>query len=67
MFCMEPEKRQSTFLGPLEWRNLFRPSNKVSSYEKLIYQKWCPFFDFNTYKIIDDTQGESFWQKFLAG
>ena len=34
-FCIEPEKRQSTFLGPLEWRNLFRPSNKVSSYEKL--------------------------------
>ena len=35
MFCIEPEKRQSTFLGPLEWRNLFWPSNKVSSYEKL--------------------------------
>ena len=35
MFCIEPEKRQSTFLGPLEWRNLFQPSNNVSSYEKL--------------------------------
>ena len=34
MFCIEPEKRQSAFLGPLEWRNLFRPSNKVSSNEK---------------------------------
>ena len=33
MFCIEPVKRQSTFFGPLEWRNLIGPSNKVSSYE----------------------------------
>ena len=28
--------RQIPFLGPLEWRNLFRPKDKVSSYEKLV-------------------------------
>ena len=34
-FVLTLKKRQSKFLGLLEWRNLFRPSNKVSSYEKL--------------------------------
>ena len=34
-FVSNLKKSQNTFLGPLEWRNLFRPSNKVSSYEKL--------------------------------
>ena len=29
-------QRQIAFLGPLEWRNLFGPKDKVSSYEKLV-------------------------------
>ena len=29
MFCIEPEKRQSTFLGPLELRNLREPKAKL--------------------------------------
>ena len=28
--------RQIAFLGPLEWRNLFGPKDKVSSYENLV-------------------------------
>ena len=27
-----------TFLGPLEWRNLFGPKDKVSSHEKLAFR-----------------------------
>ena len=31
-------QRQITFLGPLEWRNLFRPKDKVASHEKLVFR-----------------------------
>ena len=31
-------QRQIPFLGPLEWRNLFGPKDKVSSYEKLVFR-----------------------------
>ena len=30
-------QRLIIFLGPLEWRNLFRPKEKVSSHEKLVF------------------------------
>ena len=32
-----------TFLGPLEWRNLFGPKSKVSSHEKLVFRSGVGF------------------------
>ena len=35
--------RQIAFLGPLEWRYLFGPKNKVSSHEKSIFRSGVQF------------------------
>ena len=35
--------RQIAFLGPLEWRNLFGPKDKVSSHEKLVFKSGVRF------------------------
>ena len=43
MLFIDAEKRESVFRGPLEGTNIFPPSNKVSSYEKLL-QKSCICF-----------------------
>ena len=36
-------QRQIAFFGPSEWRNLFRPKDKVSSYEKLVLESGVHF------------------------
>ncbi len=36
-------QRQNAFLGPLEWRDLFGPKNKVSSHEKLVFRSGVRF------------------------
>ena len=36
-------QRQIAFLGPLEWRNLFGPKDKVSSYQKLVFRSAVRF------------------------
>ena len=36
-------QKQITFLGPLEWRNLFGPKDKVSSHEKLVFRSGVQF------------------------
>ena len=36
-------QRQIAFLGPLEWRNLFGPKDKVSSHEKLVFRSGVRF------------------------
>ena len=35
--------RQIVFLGPLGWRNLFGPKDKVSSHEKLVFRSGVRF------------------------
>merc|ERR1711963_995591 len=37
------KKRQIPFLGPLEWMNLFGPSNKVVYLKKLVFQSGVCF------------------------
>ena len=65
------KKRPITFLGTLEWRNLFQPRNKVSNYEKLTQLKQCLFFDSTTFKAFDlklsSLREEELGQKYLAG
>ena len=36
-------QRQSTFLEPLEWRNLFEPKDKVVCHEKLVLRSVVQF------------------------
>ena len=36
-------QKQITFLGPLEWRNLFGPKDKVAIHEKLVFRKGVHF------------------------
>ena len=36
-------QRQITFLGPLEWRNLFGPKSKVFGHEKLVFRSGVGF------------------------
>ena len=41
--CLCLSQRKITFLGPLQWRNLFGPKSKVSRHEKLVFRSGVRF------------------------